>query len=274
MSNISKHCTICDPKSKYSNCICHPSWHDFNKTLKIINDYNNPHILNSLRISTITLCCNYNINVDMYELMDKYPCKNNGKFYNSAIFNWKTKYQTKLIVSIKVFPNGKVQIAGVSTIMSCAYIIRKVQGILEKFSIKEKDKNTNKNKSKSAKITDVSLAMINSDFKITKSLNLAEFCTVLSNNIINTGGNISSIIYQPVKYPAINLKVITDSNLQEYNEHFYKFSSKKKFSKQISVLIFRSGSIIITGGNDIKEYFEVYKYILQIIKKNYDLIII
>ena len=263
---VSTDCTICDPKCKYTNCICPPEWKMFENGLNQINDYNHDNILDKLRISTITLCCNYNINIDMDELIESYPCKNNGKFYNSAIFNWKTKYQTKLLVSVKVFPNGKVQIAGVNTIKSCAYIIRKVMKKLQKFNLDHKEKQPN--------ITNLSIAMINSDFKIINSLNLIDFCKVLSEKTINKGGNVATIIYQPVKYPAINLKVIIESNLEDYNKHLYVYSSKKKYKKTISVLIFRSGSIIITGGNNIFEYFEMYKYILNIVENNLSKIII
>jgi len=261
-----KLCNICDPKCKYVDCICPIAWKVFGEKLNTITSNNSKLILDNLRISTITLCCNFNINIDMDELMDKYPCKNNGKFYNSAIFNWKTKYQTKLIVSVKIFPNGKVQIAGVNTIMSCAYIIRKIMNKLKKFNLDYAEKEP--------KITGLSIAMINSDFKIKNALNLINLCKVLTENTINNGGNIATIIYQPVKYPAINLKLVTDAKLQEYNKHLYTFSSKKKFKGTISVLIFRSGSIIVTGGNDISEYSEIYSYMLNLFENNLSKIII
>jgi TATA-box binding protein (TBP) (component of TFIID and TFIIIB) len=110
--------------------------------------------------------------------------------------------------------------------------------------------------------------MINSDFKITNTVNLANFCDLLSNNSIQSNGNFLSIVYQPIKYPAINSKFICDHNLEEYNDHFYKHNFKKKFNKTLSVLIFRSGSIIITGGNDINDYLICYKYMINIINKN------
>ena len=44
--------------------------------------------------------------------------------------------------------------------------------------------------------------------------------------------------------------------------------AKKKFKSTISVLIFRSGSIIITGANLLSDYNEIYLYLLEIIKNN------
>lgn len=258
-SNDISYCKICDPKCKYLDCICSESWKNFDETLEEIKNVSSEILLESLRISTITLCFNLNSNINIKELSNKYVSKNNGKFYNSLIFNWHTKYQLKNIVSVKIFPNGKVQIAGLSNIKSCSYMIRKVNN---------KCSNYYENKNE-AKITDVKIAMINSDFKISNTLNLTNFCNLLSNNSVQSNGNFLSIVYQPIKYPAINTKFICNKYLEEYFEHIYKYSLKKKFNKTISILIFRSGSIIITGGNDIIDYLDVYKYIINFVN-NYN----
>jgi TATA-box binding protein (TBP) (component of TFIID and TFIIIB) len=250
-------CKICDPKCKYLNCICDESWKDFEQTFESIKSFSSGILYESLRISTITLCFNLNTDIDTEKLSQKYVSKNNGKFYNSLTFNWHTKYQYKTVVSVKIFPNGKVQVAGLCNIKSCAYIIRKVNN---------KCKDFYKNETES-KITNVKIAMINSDFKIINSINLVRFCDILSQNSVQSNGNFLSIVYQPIKYPAINTKFICDEYLEEYNNHIYKYSCKKKFNKTISILIFRSGSIIITGGNILHDYFNVYKYILNIIEK-------
>lgn len=252
------YCKICDPKCKYLDCICAESWKSFDETLNDIKTVSSEVLLESLRISTITLCFNLNTDIDTEKLTERYVSKNNGKFYNSFIFNWHTKYQYKTVVSVKIFPNGKVQIAGLSNIKSCAYIIRKVHNKCKEFYLNKE----------TAKIIHVKIAMINSDFKITDILNLTNMCETLSNHTVQTNGNFLSIVYQPIKYPAINTKFICDENLQDYNEHIYNYSHKKKYNKTISVLIFRSGSIIITGGNNIKDYLNVYKYILNFINLN------
>lgn len=252
------YCKICDPKCKYLNCICADSWSSFDEIMNNIKIFSSPILLESLRISTITLCFNLNSNIDIKNLSKKYLSKNNGKFYNSIIFNWHTKYQNKTLVSVKIFLNGKVQVAGLSSIKSCAYIIRKVDNKCKDFYENKID----------SKITNVKIAMINSDFKINNSVNLTKFCDLLSNYSIQTNGNFLSIVYQPIKYPAINSKFICDKYLQQYFEHNYKYGFKKKFNKSVSILIFRSGSIIITGGDDLNDYFNIYKYILNIIEKN------
>ena len=96
-------CKICDPKCKYKNCICSEKWRNFDEILHDIKKISPDILLESLRISTITLCFNLNSNINVEQLIKKYPYKNNGKFYNSYIFNWHTKYQLKKTVSVKIF---------------------------------------------------------------------------------------------------------------------------------------------------------------------------
>jgi len=168
--SMNNYCRICDPKCKYLDCICADSWKSFDETFENIKSVSSKILLESLRISTITLCFDLSTNVDTEQLSQKYYSKNNGKFYNSLIFNWHTKYQIKTVVSVKIFPNGKVQVAGLSNIKSCAYIIRKVCN-------KCKDFYENKDSIKDLpKVSNVKIAMINSDFKITNSINLTSFC--------------------------------------------------------------------------------------------------
>lgn len=253
-----QYCKICDPKCKYFDCICADSWKNFDEILQKIKNISSEILLETLRISTITLCFNLNSNIDTDKLKECYICKNNGKFYNSLNFNWHTKYQTKTVVSVKIFPNGKVQIAGLANIKSCAYIIRKVYN---------KCKNFYENPD-TAKVSNVKIAMINSDFKIKHTIDLVNCCQLLSNNTIQTNGNFLSIIYQPIKYPAVNTKIICDRYLEDYNEHIYKHSFKKKYTNSISSMIFRSGSIIITGANDLNDYFFTFSYLLNLFEKN------
>ena len=251
-------CKICDPKCKYLDCICAESWKNYDEILQEIKNVSSEVLFVSLRISTITLCFNLNTDINTVKLSECYETKNNGKFYNSLIFNWHTKYQVKTIVSVKIFPNGKVQIAGLANIKSCAYIMRKIFNKCRDFY---KDPE-------SAKISMVKIAMINSDFKVNNTLDLINCCDLLSKYSIQENGNFLSIVYQPIKYPAINTKLICDKYLEDYNEHVYKYSFKKKYNNKISVMIFRSGSIIITGGNDPLDYLFTYKYLLNLIKSN------
>jgi len=270
-------CAICDPKKKYNNCICATEWKTFDETMNKIKSVSSEILLEPLRISTITLCFNLNNNIDCDTLIATYKLKNEGRFYNSFIFNWHTKYQYKTLVSVKIFPNGKVQVAGVSNIKSCAYLIRKIFKKVSpffKYSIELTDDLKLIKIEKDLLNCQPNIVMINSDFKIDSKINLNSFCSEISKYSINNNGNFVSIVYQPIKYPAVNCKFITDKNMQKYLEHNYKIGVKKNFKLTISILIFRSGSIIVTGGNSIVDYLETYNYLLNFLSNNKNNILI
>ena len=254
-------CEICDPKDKYNNCICEKSWKNFDETLNSISSFSSDILDKKLRISTITLCCNFNsiIKLDDFKIKYDTSLKEKKKFYNSAVFSWHSKYQEQANVSIKLFTNGKIQVAGCKTIRSCAYIIRKAFKRLTESQCFEKENPF---------ISDMKICMINTDFKINTTLYQDKLCNILSSNSIHNNGNFLSVVYQPVKYPAINTKFIISDNIMDFHEHNLKHGLRKIYSNKLSILIFRSGSIIITGGKSIDNYFEAYKYMLNILKEN------
>jgi len=172
------------------------------------------------------------------------------------------KYQDKHRVSIKFFPNGKIQVAGLQTIEACAYCVRKAYNRISKNNCFLSE----------PKVTNNKIVMINSDFKINKNIFQDHFCKVLIDNHVNSGGNITQVIFQPSKYPAINTKIIPTSRVECYNEHIKQHGTRKKFEGVISLLIFRSGSIIITGGKNIDNYLEIYQQTLQMLFKNKNLL--
>ena len=256
-------CKLCDPKSKYSKCICDSSWKSYNDTLNKIQSLQYKFLDNKLRISTITLCFEINSKINISKLCEDFPPQPASGFYNSILYNWNTKYQTKKIVSVKIFPNGKFQIAGLVSIESCAYIMRKIYNKIYPYI----------NNKETSKIINPKIVMINSGFKINFLIDLIKLCKILSNiNIENKSsineGAFISITYQPIKYPAINTKYLTSHYIEDYYNHKYNHGLKKKYKKNISILIFRSGSIIITGGNNIEDYFKTYEHFLNIINLN------
>lgn len=255
---MSKHfCNICDPKKKYNNCICNESWKDFNNILQKIENIQSDKIIQMLSISTMTICCDFCSKININKLLTIYSYSiKKSDFYNSALMNWHSKYQYPMQMSIKFFPNGKVQIAGCKTIMAAAYIIRKIYNRLSKNQIFLDTPSIN----------NPYIAMINSDFKLNKNLYLENFCKILYEKNIHNNGNFLSIVYQPIKYPAINTKFIVNSEINSYFKIIYDKSKKEKIKiDKITILFFRSGSIIITGGKDLKKYLEIYTYLLDFI---------
>lgn len=274
-------CKICDPKKKYFNCICGENWNTFEEHLETLKNLDSHLISNPISISTMTVCCNFNSHIDLDTIADLYTnsikyspqakkTKSNNKkdcFYNSLLMTLTVKYQNviknKNNVSVKFFPNGKIQIAGCNTIKSICYAIRKSYNrVLSKSCFL----NT-------PNITDAKIVMINTDFKIKHCINQTKLTEILSKKTLDKNFNFLQVIYQCSKYPGINAKFIPDGKILEYTKFQLEHGIKKKYPNIISILIFRPGSIIVTGGNKIEDYISAVTVTLNIIASNLETII-
>ena len=85
--------------------------------------------------------------------------------------------------------------------------------------------------------------------------------------------NFLQVVYQCSKYPGINAKFIPEGKILEYTKFQLEHGIKKKYPNIISILIFRPGSIIVTGGNKIEDYISAVTITLNIIASNPETII-
>jgi TATA-box binding protein (TBP) (component of TFIID and TFIIIB) len=237
------NCSICDPKCKFTKCICNCNFSSFNEICNSFTNFNETlkfSMLKSWTISTITACCNFNSKIDVKKYTDFYGCILNKKqFYNCKHFYIGVKYQQKTKISVKIFSNGKMQMAGVLNVSAMTYGFRK---IFKRLSILEAFEGD-------AYISNVRICMINSDFKIDKNIKQSSLCKLFDEKNLPY---IKRYSFNPNKYPAINLKILNSNSVDI-----------------TTCLIFRSGSIMITGGNDILEYSKIYQKILKIINENH-----
>jgi TATA-box binding protein (TBP) (component of TFIID and TFIIIB) len=224
----------------------------------------------SISISTMTVCFNFNQFIDLNLLKEKLPeklkvtfnpdskkskikkKKGTDSFYNSFdikltfvdIINGKPLFSN---VSIFIFPNGRVKAAGVKTqntinimIEELIYLINFVPGTVE-----IPDNLLAEN---------IKIQMICSDFKIKPIKDDPDgWCLKqedLKNIIVKKG--YSATFSSLSRYPGINVK----------------YPSVVEKDKNVSLLIFRSGSIIITGAKNMKDISTSYTFITDIISKN------
>lgn len=237
-------CKICDPKCKYDNCICNENFshfYDIYNELQSINSFDKFNFAKKWSISTMTICCSFNSTINLDEYIKVYCEEINGKnFYNCINTYTGIKYQSKNRVSIKIFSNGNIQLAGVLNVMAATYAIRKIYRRLC---------NLNAFATESY-ISNVRICMINSDFKINKNIKQGNFCEFLNKKKVE---NVKMFTFNPSKYPGINIKFTNP-----YNENV------------ITCAVFRPGSIIITGGNDILSYKFVLNKIINLLENNND----
>ena len=239
--------------------------------------------MNNLRISTITaisklsdninlqnLYDNFNINdvIKYIEFKDNEPkgfskksMKKKRKstikktFYNQATIHI---YHKDKIVNVKIFKNGNIQMTGLKYEGQGKEVLKIVieQLIRNNKNIFNKDK---------LEILYYKIVLINSDFDIKYKVNRE----VLHNEIIKLGLYSS---YEPCIYPGVNIKYM-------YNNLYDKCGICKcdcncngkgeglgiGDCKRVTIAVFNSGKIIITGGKSKEQLIESYNFITNVL---------
>lgn len=247
-----------------------------------------------LRISTMTITCNLNTLIDIQNVgkyIDlsfgsivcvKYKTNNNKMDDNTVIRSLikikktrqknkkKSKRQNfnnqatlvvdvknKRTVNVKIFKNGAIQMTGCKSIddfnhalnIVCSEL-KKKKAVYEKQSksIIPKYFVSNHESVEISKVTNFKIVMINSNFNVGFLIDREK----LHGLLIKSG--VRSIL-EPNIHACVNIK----------------FNYKNK--DIISVFVFESGSIIITGAKTENHIIEAYKFITKILFENYDTIV-
>lgn len=206
----------------------------------------NNHIL---RISTITAICEISINkVDLNKFNeyitntknvttkhsknhDEYTVTKRGKVRKTFFNQLTINYKDISKKSIKIFLNGKLQLTGLSSLFECKLVIEMICKWLSECFLERITYNNFK------------IGMINSNFMINHTINLEKLQYYLINNHSN-----ANIRFEPDTYPAINVKSL--------------------FDNKVSIFIFGSGNIVITGAKTLSEIKTAYEYISQILNNS------
>lgn len=262
MSN--NYCGICDSTEKICNCYYLINLFDsvINNNCKGKVDVVNNVNYTTISISTMTVCFNFNqsINLDqLKEKLNKYKIinykpgskkskipkkKGTDSFYNSfdiklGIVDYTRTPIVHSNISIFIFPNGKVKIAGAKTIKTIHITIDEISELIGIPDLIAEN---------------IKIQMICSDFKIKPIIKNPEGWCIkqeLLKNILVKEYSLSATFSALSRYPGINLKI--DSVILP--------------DKKISLLIFRSGSIIITGSKNAKDIANCYSFIINVISK-------
>lgn len=140
-------------------------------------------------------------------------------FYNQVSIKYEDYKSTK---SIKIFPNGSIQVAGASDLIDCKAILTQLCIIMGAIFKKKFD------------INNYSIAMINTNFSLNRSLNLRNIFRVFSDAGMQTDFN-------PDRYSAVKIKI-----------------QPTPTAKRVTVSIFRTGKVIMTGAENLDEIARSY----------------
>ena len=262
---VNTMCNICNNPTFI--CKCDTTWSYFDKILNTscLGKTEKDVIYTSLNISTMTLCFKFNQSVNLQLLKQKLPesltvkynpgskkskvpkKKGTDSFYNSfdiklTIIDHKKNVYSN--ISIFIFPNGKGKAAGIKTIDTIQLLIDELIELVNYVPGSTENPET-------LGIENTKIQMICSDFKIKPVKEDSDGWCIkqeeLKNILVKQG--LSATFSALSRYPGINLKI--ESIVDE--------------GKQISLLIFRSGSIIITGGKNAKDIANCYEFITKLI---------
>lgn len=253
---------------------------------KIIKKYSDKIFINDfpedVGISTITITCHFDTNFDILNIQKYLPLnldkivtiKYDGdkersviikkrrtrkkkkkevkkkSFFNQITVLVKPNIDTKPI-NCKLFKNGSVQMTGAKSIKDainaldilCGELLI-IKGIIFDNKINKIEFVSNRDSVDISKIHDFKVCMINSDFNVGFKIDREQLFNILSNEKYDCKCDTDN-------HPCVDIK--------------YSYKGYKK----ISIFIFQSGSVLITGAKHCRQILEAYKFIYRILLENY-----
>jgi len=187
-----------------------------------------------------------------YTLKSKSANKNSKKnFYNQLTTI--VKINEEKYMNIKLFKNSSIQITGCKSLDDCNIGLNKIiKRLKEIYSYIDEEGNFVDIKFveniEDIKISRMKIVMINSNFTINYCINREILYNILRNEHVNCR-------YNPSSHACVNIK--------------YKSSNDHK----VSIFVFQTGKIIITGAKNLLHIKEAYNYIYTFLQKNKNKII-
>jgi TATA-box binding protein (TBP) (component of TFIID and TFIIIB) len=176
--------------------------------------------------------------------------KSTKAFYNQVTLQIKVKKDK--YINMKVFKNGSIHMTGCKSPEAVVLALKKLceelkieRGIIDfsKKTIIQKPFSTLGSTISIGDIYVFDIAMINSNFNIEFCIDRNKLYNIMLQDLIEC-------TYDPLIHASVDVK---------YNHQ----------DKQISIFIFESGSITITGAKDCKQIKDTYDYINKYLLKNY-----
>ena len=168
------------------------------------------------------------------------------------------------IVNVKLFNNGKIQMTGLKYADHANNIINILIPYLKKLDIKSSDKIFDTDEE--IQYSDTKTVLINSDFDVGFKVKR----DVLHREIINYGMFSS---YEPCIYPGVNIKYYYNSSKTGICTCSGICNGKGdgiNTCKKVTIAVFNSGKIIITGANSCDQLLTAYKFINNFINYKKD----
>jgi len=185
-----------------------------------------------------------------------YRCKKKSAFYNCFVLILRIKInETYKEFHVKVFNTGKLEIPGIQNEFTFNLILNQVLEILQPFIPDKLDYKDNSNET----------VLINSNFNCGFFVNRESLY-----DIFKMKYNIKAI-YDPCSYPGIQCKFYynPDIDLQNGSQISEENKDLYKNVKEVSFMIFRTGSVLIVGKCDENVLMIIYEFLKNILITEY-----
>jgi hypothetical protein len=185
-----------------------------------------------------------------------YRCKKKSAFYNCFVIILRIKVEdTFKEFHVKIFNTGKIEIPGIQTEVVFQMILQLIIHTLQPYVI---DKLSYKPDSEET-------VLINSNFNCGFFINRE-----LLYETLRFKYNIQAI-YDPCSYPGIQCKFYYNSDIDIQNGCQISEENKKLYTnvKEVSFMIFRTGSVLIVGRCDENVLMLIYEFLKIILNNEY-----
>jgi len=188
-----------------------------------------------------------------------YRCKKKSAFYNCFVLILRLNVNEIFKeFHVKVFNTGKVEIPGIQNESTFQLILDLVIEILQPYVSNKLEFKENSNET----------VLINSNFNCGFFIDRE-----ILNDILKKKYNIQCI-YDPCSYPGIQCKFYYDENDKLHTGSIISEENKPKCKdvKEVSFMIFRTGSVLIVGKCDESILYIIYEFLKNILVSEYNLI--
>ena len=190
-----------------------------------------------VRITTITMCSKFSHEIDIKKFHATFTEMTIQRKGGGGAYTWRRKdagfYNQVTICtedalskrSVKVFPNGSIQVAGCSDLYDCDRILAQLV-VIFKTNLDMADLT----------VAPAKVVMINTNFSLNSSVNLNRLIQKLKQS------SQFRVTFDPDRYSAVKVKF-----------------APRPGQKQVTASIFRTGKIIVTGAQTLDEISGAYE---------------
>jgi hypothetical protein len=207
------------------------------------------------------------------------PKKKRNSGNRKRIFDNQTSFVFRMTdeyyPNVKVFQNGNIQMTGAKTLDDIWLPLNTMYDeLLRIYQINPDILPDVKDISK-LRIANLQIRMINTDFKLYKDDTMTQKFSVKRKELHRILTNEYDVIsrYDPFTYPGVKTEYWWNkySDQRNGNDFMDKRGVKgcdTSIFKKITIAVFESGSILITGAVNIVQVDDAYKFITDVIKKH------